>query len=124
MMQDNWGWCYCSCSCCSCRSRDPEIPPLLMQRLPIAESRRFSDSSSHILLLLLNFPSVSVSNLAIAVAVAFYKNLVALASTRPLDRSKKNDGQSCPRSPRHFRGSFQKHPFNFSGSSSFFFAVV
>ena len=62
----------------------PEIPPLLMQRLRIAESRRFSDNSSHILLLLLIFPSVSVSNLAIAVAVAFCKNLVALASSRPV----------------------------------------
>ncbi len=124
MMQDNWRWCYCTCSCCSCRSRDPEIPPLLMQRLPIAESRRFSNSSSHFLLLLLIFPSVSVSNLAIGVAVAFCKNLVALASTRPLDRSKKNDRHSSPRSPRHFRGSFQKHPCNFSGSISIFFAVI
>jgi hypothetical protein len=61
----------------------PEIPPLLMQRLPKAESRSFSDSSSRILLLLSFIKSVSVSNLAIAVAAACCKHLVALASTRP-----------------------------------------
>ena len=61
-----------------------EIPPFQMQRLPIAESRSFSDTSSRFLLLLTIFPSVSVSNLAIAVAVTFCKNPVALASTRPV----------------------------------------
>ena len=61
----------------------PEIPPLLMQRLPKAESRSFSDISSRFILLLSFIKSVSVSNLATAVAVAFCKHLVALASTRP-----------------------------------------
>ena len=60
----------------------PEVPPLLMRRLPIAQSRRFSDSSSHLLLLLSFIPSASVSYLAIAVAAAFRKNLVASASAR------------------------------------------
>ena len=60
----------------------PEIPPLFMQRLPKAESRSFSDGSSRILLLLSFITSVLVSNLAIAVATAFCKHLVALASTR------------------------------------------
>ncbi len=59
-----------------------EVPPLLMRRLPISQSRRFSDSSSHLLLLLSLIPSSSVSYLAIAVAAAFRKNLVASASAR------------------------------------------
>ncbi len=61
----------------------PEIPPLHMQLLPKAESRSFSDSSSRILLLLSFIKSISVSNVAIAVSVAFCKHLVALVSTRP-----------------------------------------
>jgi hypothetical protein len=61
----------------------PEIPPLLMQLLPIAEPHSFSDSSSRLLLLLQFISSVSVSNLAIAVATVFCNNLEALASTRP-----------------------------------------
>jgi hypothetical protein len=45
----------------------------------------FSDSSSCPLLLFVSFfATVSVSNLAIVVAVAFRKNLVALPSTRPI----------------------------------------
>ncbi len=126
-MHDNRRWCYCICSCCSCRScrsRDPEIPLLRMQRLPIAESRSFSDSNSRLLLLLPLFPSVTVSNLAIVVAIAFCKNLVALASTRPLDRSTENDRQRSPRTPRHFRDSFQEHPFNLSGSGSKFLVAI
>ncbi len=51
----------------------PEIPSLLMQRLPKVESRSFSDSSSRILLLLSFITSVPVSNLAIAVEAAFCK---------------------------------------------------
>ena len=58
------------------------LPPLLIRRLPIAQTRRFSDSSSHLLLLLSFIPSASVSYLAIAVAAAFRKNLVASASAR------------------------------------------
>jgi hypothetical protein len=61
----------------------PENLPLLMQRLPIAEPRSFSDSSSRLLLTLPFISSLSVANLAIAVAAASYKNLAALASTRP-----------------------------------------
>ena len=60
----------------------PEIPPLLVQRLPNEEPRSFSDSISRLLLLLPFISSVLGSNLAIAVATAFCKNLVALASTR------------------------------------------
>ncbi len=107
MMQENMRWCYCRCSCYSCRSRDPEIPPLLMQQLPIVESRSFSDCSSRILLPLPFSPSLSISYLAIAVAIAFCKNLVSLASTRPLDRSTENDKQSSPRSPRNMRDNFK-----------------
>ena len=61
----------------------PEIMPLLMQWLPIAEPRSFSDNSSRLLLILPFISSLSVANLAIAVAAAFCKNLVVLASTRP-----------------------------------------
>ena len=53
----------------------PEILPLLLQWLPIAEPRSFSDSKSHLLLILPFISSLSVSNLAIEVAVAFRKNL-------------------------------------------------
>ena len=60
----------------------PEIPPLLMQRLPIAKSCSFSDSNRRLLLLLPLIPSASNSNLVISVAVAFYKNYVALACTK------------------------------------------
>ena len=60
----------------------PEIPSLLMQLLLIAEPRSFSDSSSLLLFLLLFIQSVPVSNVAIAVAFASCKNLVALSSTR------------------------------------------
>ena len=60
----------------------PEIPPILMQRLSKAESRSFSDTSSRILLLLSFIKFASVSSLAIALATAFCKHLVALASTR------------------------------------------
>ena len=49
----------------------PEIPPLLMQRLPIAEPNGFSDSSSRLLLILPFISSLSFANLAIAVAAAF-----------------------------------------------------
>ena len=45
-------------------------------------ARNFSDSSSSLLLLLLLILAVSFSNLAIAIADAFCKNPVALASTR------------------------------------------
>ena len=61
----------------------PEIPPLIMQLLPIAEPHSFSDSSSRLLLLLQFISFVSVSNLVITVAVVFCNNLEALASTRP-----------------------------------------
>ncbi len=61
----------------------PEVPPHLMQRLPKAESHCFSDCISRILLLFSFIKSVSVSNLAIAVAADFCKHLVALPSTRP-----------------------------------------
>jgi hypothetical protein len=61
----------------------PEILPLLMQRLPVAEPRSFSDSSSRLLLILPFISTLSVINLAIAVAAAFCKNLAAVASTRP-----------------------------------------
>ncbi len=60
----------------------PEVPPLLIRRLPIAQSRRFSDMSSHLLLFLPFYPSASVSYLAIGVTSAFRKNLVASASSR------------------------------------------
>jgi hypothetical protein len=40
----------------------PELPPLLMQRLPIAESCSFTDGSSRLLLLLPFIPYVFVSN--------------------------------------------------------------
>ncbi len=60
----------------------PEIPPLLMQRLAITESRSFSDISSRLPLLIPFNLSVLVSNLAIAIATALCNNLVALASTR------------------------------------------
>jgi len=60
----------------------PEISPLLVHRLPTGVPRSFSDSSSSLLLLLPFISSVIVSNLAITVADAFCKNLVALASTR------------------------------------------
>ncbi len=46
----------------------PEIPPLLMQLLPIAKPHSFNDSSSRLLLILQFISSVSVSNLVIAVA--------------------------------------------------------
>ena len=49
----------------------PEIPPLLTQRLPIAESRSFNDISNRLLLLLPFIQSKSVSNLAISVAPPF-----------------------------------------------------
>ena len=61
----------------------PEILQLLMQRLPVAEPRSFSDSSSRLLLILPFISTLSVTNLAIAVAAAFCKNLAAVASTRP-----------------------------------------
>ena len=61
----------------------PEIPPLLMQRLPIAEPRSFSDNSSRLLLILPFISSLSIANLAIAVAAAFCNKLVALVFTRP-----------------------------------------
>ena len=61
----------------------PENLPLLMQRLPIAEPRSFSDSSSRLLLTPPFISSLSIANLAIAVAAAFCKNLAALASMRP-----------------------------------------
>ena len=61
----------------------PETLPLIMQRLPIAEPRSFSDSSSRLLLILRFISSLSVANLAIAVAAAFCQNLASLASTRP-----------------------------------------
>ncbi len=61
----------------------PEILPLLMQRLPIAEPRNFSDSNSRLLLILPFISTLSVANLSIEVATAFCKNLTALASTRP-----------------------------------------
>ena len=60
----------------------PEIPPLLMHRLPIPEHRSFSDSNSRLLFLIPFISSVSASNLAITLATAFNKNFVALASTR------------------------------------------
>ena len=60
----------------------PEIPPLLPQRLAIAKPRSCSDINSCIRLFLPFVPSESLSNLAIAVATAFRKNLLALTSTR------------------------------------------
>ncbi len=53
----------------------PEMPPLLMQRLPIAEPHSFSDSSSRMLLILQFMSSVSVSDLAIAAAAPLCNNL-------------------------------------------------
>ena len=53
----------------------PEIPELFMHPLPIAELRSFSDSTSNLLLLVPYAATVSVSNLAIAVAAAFRKSL-------------------------------------------------
>ena len=64
------------------RSRSAEIPQVLVQWLPIVEYRSFISTSSRLLLTLSFIPSVSVSNLAIALATAFRKILVALASTR------------------------------------------
>ena len=61
----------------------PEIPPLLMQRLPKVEFRSFSDSRSRILLLLSFIKTVSVSNLTIAIEAAFCKHRASLESTRP-----------------------------------------
>ena len=59
--------------------------PLRMQRLPVAQPRSFSDSSSYLLLFSLSFLDLSVSNLAIAVAAAVRKSLVALASRNLFD---------------------------------------
>ena len=98
----------------------PQVPPLLMRRLPIAQSRRFSDSSSHLLLLLSFIPSASVSYLAIAVAAAFRKNLVASASSRSARDLQKNDRQTSPRTPRHFSPSSPKNSYIFSGSNIIF----
>ena len=64
-----------------------DIPPLLKQRIPIAEPRIFSENISRLLLLLPFTSSVSVSNLAIVVAAAFCKNLVTLASTIDLRKT-------------------------------------
>ncbi len=53
----------------------PEIPQLFMHRLPIAELRSFSDSSSNLLMFVPYVATVSVSNLAIALAAPFRKSL-------------------------------------------------
>ncbi len=60
----------------------PEISPLLMQQLLVAELRSFSDSSSSLQLLHLFVPALSVSNLAIAIAASSRKSLGALVSMR------------------------------------------
>jgi hypothetical protein len=62
----------------------PEIPPLCIHRHSIAEPRTFSDSNRYLLLLVTFVATVTVSNLAIAIANAFRKSLVALPSTRPV----------------------------------------
>jgi hypothetical protein len=58
----------------------PEIPPLCIHRLLIAEPHSFSDSSRYLLLFVTFVATVTVSNLAIAAAAAFRKSLVALPS--------------------------------------------
>jgi hypothetical protein len=58
----------------------PEISPFLIQRLPVSDPRSFSDSSSYILLFVMLFLAVSVSNLAIAVAAAIRKSLVGVGT--------------------------------------------
>ena len=60
----------------------PEIPPLFMHRRSIAQFRNFSDYSSCLLLFVPFVATVTISNLAIAVATAFRKSLVALPYTR------------------------------------------
>jgi len=62
----------------------PEISPLLLQRLQVAEPRSFSDSNRYLILFLLLFLAVSVSHLAISVADDVRKSLVVLASTKPV----------------------------------------
>ncbi len=72
----------------------PEILPLLMQRLPIAEPRSFSDSSSRLPLIRPFIASLSVANLAIAVATSFCKNLacsVSIYETCSIDLRKTTD---------------------------------
>ncbi len=91
----------------------PEILPLLKQRLPIAEPRSFSDSSSHLLLILPFISSLSIANLAIAVAVAFCKNLAALASTRPARKIYGKRQTEQPSEPKSLQRQLSKESLQF-----------
>jgi len=102
----------------------PEIPPLCIHRLSIAEPRSFSDSNSYLLLFVTFVATLTISNLAISIADAFCKSLVVLPLRDLLDRSPQNYEQSSPRSPRHFSGSSLNNLCNFSGSSSIFLSVT
>ena len=61
-------------------SRNTSRDPAALNSL---NPRSFSDSSSYLLLLVMYVATATVSNLAIAVAAAFRKSLIALPSTRP-----------------------------------------
>jgi hypothetical protein len=61
-------------------SRNTSRDPAALNSL---KPRSFSDSSSYLLLLVTFVATATVSNLAIAVATAFRKSLIALPSTRP-----------------------------------------
>ena len=62
-------------------SRDPAAPYAPASN---SNAHSFSDSSSCLLLFVSFFATVAISNLAIAIAHAFRKSLVALPSTRPI----------------------------------------
>ncbi len=73
-------------------SRDPAFPQLFMHRLSITELRSFSDSSSNLLLFVPFVATVSVSNLAVAVATAVHKSLsVSIYETYSTDLQKTTD---------------------------------
>ena len=61
-------------------SRNTSRDPAALNSL---NTRSFSDSSSYLLLFVTFVATVTVCSLAIAVAAAFRKSLIALPSTRP-----------------------------------------
>ena len=99
----------------------PEIPPLLLHRLSVAERLSFRDSSSSLLSHLPKFLAVSFSNLAIAVAADSRKRLAALASSSRSGQMSDKRQTDQPSESRRLDNSSPQNALKFSGSSSFFF---